>query len=155
MGKCLDTALDALSRRALTVLEVEMRLERKAFSREEIADTLARLLEWGYLDDRRLAVAYAKNRASRYSQQRIRQELIRRGVDRALADKALQCISEEDEMRQCLQVAEKLVAQEERHKNMGKSGWSSARQRIGAKLLQRGYRRDMVLRVLDNFYKSD
>lgn len=155
MGKCLDTALDSLSRRALTVLEVEKRLERKAFSREEIAETLARLLEWGYLDDRRLAVAYAKNRASRYSQQRIRLELIRRGVERALADEAVQGLSEEDEMRQCLQVAEKLVLQEETRGHMGKPGWSSARQRVGAKLLQRGYRRDMVLNVLDNFYKSD
>ncbi len=155
MGKSLESALGALSRRALTVSELRQRLERKGFGRADIEETLTRLSEWGYLDDQRLAMAYAKNRCARYSRQRIRVDLLRRGVERSLAEEAVRGISEEEELRQCLLAAEKLVSQEGRRAQTGKPGWVSARQRVGAKLLKQGYQRDMVLMVLDNFYKSD
>lgn len=179
MPTALDTALDALSRRALSRWELEKRLVVKGFSGEEIIAALSRLQEWGYIDDRRLTIEYCQIRSQRYPRLRLREELRQRGVDLRLVDEVLrETFSEEQELEQCGILAEKLWEQEKTKKSRelrlntrvsegdsdgnqpGRDGhetpdFTTMRERVGAKLLRRGYPLSVVVRALDNFCKSD
>jgi regulatory protein len=58
------TALTLLSRRELSVRQLRERLARRKFEPEAISATIERLLRDRTLDDRRVAVAYARSEAS-------------------------------------------------------------------------------------------
>ena len=112
MKSALEQALDSLARRAMTRQELEKRLRAKEYSDQQIIDAMRRIMEWGYIDDRRLALDYCQTRRQRYSRRRIREELRRRGVDAALIEEALDVYSVEEEFKQCLALAEQLWQQE-------------------------------------------
>ena len=84
-------ALAFLTGRALTVGEVAVRLRRKGYDGDTIAETSARLLELGYLDDRRTAVAWAENavRIRGLGPRRLREGLARRRLPRELVDETV------------------------------------------------------------------
>jgi regulatory protein len=83
-------ALGLLGARDRSESEVVSRLTMAGFGTEAIAGTVEWLRERGYLDDERFATRYAaeKSRAG-WAARRIRTELLRRGVDRELIDRAL------------------------------------------------------------------
>jgi len=84
------TALVLLTARALTAAELAARLRRRGFSRDEIAETRARLEDLGYLDDRRTAGAWADAaaRVRGLGPRRVREGLARRRVGREIAAEA-------------------------------------------------------------------
>ena len=73
--------LKLLARRELSVEGVRARLEDRGYSPDDIAEALARLLESGALDDRRVARAYARTAAHVKGRGRLRinQELLHMG----------------------------------------------------------------------------
>jgi regulatory protein len=83
--------LELLARRELSVEGVRARLEDRGYSPGDIAEALARLLESGALDDRRVARAYARTAANVKGRGRLRinQELLHMGVGRDVAAEAL------------------------------------------------------------------
>ena len=84
-------ALALLTGRALTVGELTVRLRRKGYDADAIAETSARLLDLGYLDDRRTAVAWAENAAGirGLGPRRLREGLVRRHLPRELVDETV------------------------------------------------------------------
>lgn len=88
----LSYAVDLLSRRDHAEAELVRKLRRTVDDEEEIARIVARLRELGYLDDRRLAarIVEAALSGGRMAGARLRLELQRRGIPRAIADEALQ-----------------------------------------------------------------
>jgi regulatory protein len=83
--------LELLARRELSVEGVRARLEDRGYSPEDIAAALARLLEDGALDDRRVARAYARTAVTVKGRGRFRvnQELLRMGIRQDIAAEAL------------------------------------------------------------------
>ena len=83
--------LKLLARRELSVEGVRARLEDRGYSPEDIAEALARLLESGALDDRRVARAYARTAVNVKGRGRLRvmQELLHMGVGKEIAAEAL------------------------------------------------------------------
>jgi regulatory protein len=83
--------LKLLARRELSVEGVRARLEDRGYSPDDIAEALARLLESGALDDRRVARAYARTAAHVKGRGRLRinQELLRMGIQKDVAAEAL------------------------------------------------------------------
>jgi regulatory protein len=83
--------LKLLARRELSVEGVRARLEDRGYSPEDIAAALARLLESGALDDRRVARAYARTAVTVKGRGRLRinQELLRMGIHKEIAAEAL------------------------------------------------------------------
>ncbi|MHB1652746.1 MAG: regulatory protein RecX [Desulfitobacteriaceae bacterium] len=158
MKSALEVAIDALTRRALTRWELEQHLNKKGFFSQEIGESVSRLMAWGYLDDRRLALDYCQTRAQRYSRRRIQEDLRRRGVDPVLIYEALaEAFAEGQELEQCIALAGKLCKKEMEKTVKAQGGFKtvSPRQKVGAKLLSRGYPLDIVLRALDIFCKSN
>jgi regulatory protein len=95
-----QTALRYLGIRAYSVAELKQKLRRKQIPAAEIEDTVGRLKQLGFLDDRRLAEHYAsslvRNRA--FGRFRVERELKARRVDPRAVQPALeQAYSESDE----------------------------------------------------------
>ena len=84
-------ALALLTGRALTVGELTVRLRRKGYDVDTIAETCTRLLEFAYLDDRRTAAAWAENaaRIRGLGPRRLREGLLRRHLPRELVDETV------------------------------------------------------------------
>ncbi|AHF06650.1 regulatory protein RecX [Desulfitobacterium metallireducens DSM 15288] len=158
LKSALDSALTYLSRRALTYYELETRLEKKGYSETEIAEAMVRVKGWGYVNDRALAVSFAQTKLVSYSLKRVKQELIKRGIAVELIDEVLEEIYEpEQELTQCIDLAKKMWSEEGRR-------WESSyqykktymhiprepflKQKIGQKLMQKGYPQEIIRQAL-------
>jgi len=153
-----EVAVDCLSRRALTRYELETRLREKGFEDTEIHETMERLEELGYLNDQELALTVSQNRLKRYSRRRVLQDLQNRGLAPQLIEQALECnYSSHDEFQQCLDLAkqwwvregkrwEDRIHAEKSKRSLPRELW--LQQKVGQKLVGRGYPSDMVQNVL-------
>lgn len=164
MKGALDTALTYLSRRVLSRQELVQRLERKGFSEYEIEVALERLLAWGYINDQEYARAYCLSKRMNYSRRRITYDLKGRGIGEDLIEQAL---SENyipgQEAELCLKHAQKLLTEESRRwensyqykKSYGKIPRELfLRQKVGQKLMQKGYPQETVFQALEELLKE-
>jgi len=93
-------ALHLLSRRGLTVAECRDRLRAREHADDKIDAAITRLLETGGLDDKRLALAYARTSVDTKGRGRLRvvRELQARGVDKDVSGEAVaEVFGEKDE----------------------------------------------------------
>jgi regulatory protein len=90
--RAMDRALLLLAHRARSEKELHRRLTRLHVPAPAITEALVRLTRLGYIDDAAFARQFARARllAGGQSRYRIRSELLRRGVDRDLADSAIE-----------------------------------------------------------------
>ncbi|MEZ5355895.1 MAG: RecX family transcriptional regulator [Bryobacteraceae bacterium] len=88
----LQYALGALGRRALSAGELRERLNRRAITPDDVAGVMARLAEYGYLNDDRFAESYANWRrdSQGLGRQRVLRDLRTRRVAPAVAEKAVE-----------------------------------------------------------------
>jgi len=91
-------ALDYLAHKPRTEAEVRRKLKQRDVPAFVIDDVVARLYELEYLDDEAYAHDYARNRFSskKYGPVRIRRELEERGIDRHLAETAVDTLFAEE-----------------------------------------------------------
>lgn len=153
MKSAMEAALDGLSRRAMTCFELEGRLKIKGFSIEEINEVIFRLKEWDYLNDRRFALDFCQMRLKNNSRCKIREGLLRRGLDRALIDEVLEeNYSTDQEFERCLILAKQLWEREKQRSERLNFQQTERKpqsdyillQKVGRKLVQRGYTVEMV-----------
>lgn len=92
-----ERALRIIGARAMSVRELTDRLREKGESPENAEDAAQWLLELRLLDDAQYAAMCVRHYAAKgYGPGRIRSELYRRGVPRALWDEALEELPEQD-----------------------------------------------------------
>lgn len=140
-------AIAYLAHRARTREEVRRKLAGLGVPEDTTEATVADLEAKGYLDDAAYARQYAESRArtSGYGPQRIRQELMRRGVERTLIDDVLRDELDEDDVRaSAREQAEKrwqsLAREPDPHKR---------RRKLSDFLVRRGFSYDVVREVVD------
>ena len=87
-----QAALDYVSRGSKTTTEVRRSLARRGFSEHAADDAIAQMERYGYLDDAAYASAYARGRAASqgHGPQRLRADLIKKGVPRDAIERALE-----------------------------------------------------------------
>jgi regulatory protein len=87
----LDVSYRYLGYRDRTVLEVRRHLESKRVEPDTIEQTVAELLEQGYLDDARFARRFTEDRRTldHWGNERIERKLVAAGVDAATISTAL------------------------------------------------------------------
>jgi len=90
--RCWKSAIDYLSRREHSRLELKRKLQLKPFSESvDLEELLDRLLEANYQSDDRYAESFVRSRILKgQGENKIRQQLLQRGVDGHLADKSIQ-----------------------------------------------------------------
>lgn len=153
-------AVDCLSRRSMTHYELEMRLQEKGFESSEIKGVMDRLIKLGYLNDQELALMYSRNRLKRYSRRRVEQDMKNRGLGPHLIEQALESTySGDEEYQQCLKLGKQWWVQEGKRwekrseAKPAKQFYSRElwiQQKVGQKLIQRGYPTELVWKALNN-----
>ena len=128
-----------------SVVELRRKLGRKGYSDAEIDAAEARLIEHGFLSDRRFAERYARRRSRSLGPLAISAELAARGVDRELVDAALERLGPHTQL-----LADKLA-----DRLAGSTRYSSYREllhSVGAKLLRRGFSMDVARKACDGLW---
>ncbi|HSP16434.1 MAG TPA: RecX family transcriptional regulator [Thermoanaerobaculia bacterium] len=147
---CYESALRILSYRFNSVAELRTKLRAKRFEPAEIAETLARLTDEGWLDDARFAGAFVRTRQlKKIGPRRIERELQAAGVDRQTAQSALRENSDPDREREDLAAA---VAKRRRMlvRRHGADYLETAegRKKLTAFLLKQGYDAALIRSVV-------
>ncbi len=155
----MNIALDILSRRSVTQFEMEKRLQDKKFTSKEIAETILRLIEWGYINDYRLATEYCQTRSGRHSRLKIQKGMRLRGLDKILVDEVLNnSYTLEQELQLCRNQARQIsereiqrLAKQTCNKTYNKVPQDILLQhKVGSKLARLGYSYEMINEVLSN-----
>ena len=142
-----QAALDYLAYKPRTEEEVRRKLGQEDVPSPVIEDVIARLYELEYLDDEAYAHDYAHNRFSskKYGPVRIRRELTERGVDRRLADAAVdELFAEVDVTAAAWTHAEKRWP-----RLAGEDDPRRRRQKMYRYLRRRGFTSDTIRPILD------
>lgn len=134
----MDKALELLSFRARSESELERRLRRAGHPSSAVSAALERCRELGYLNDRDFALAHVRDRLRLRPKGRraLRSELYRKGIDRELAEEAIDAgfaefgIDERD-------VARRLAR--ERARALRRLDEGVARRRLTGYLARRGF----------------
>ena len=98
----LQQGLHDLSFRCLSLWEMDQRLKRARYPREDREQAILKLREWAYLDDEKFAQTYCRTKKERFSRKKIVYELRGKGVSCDDIARALdQEYSEEEELEYC------------------------------------------------------
>jgi regulatory protein len=112
-ARAFQRAVKLLAARPRSIAELRERLLQGRFAdRNVVEEVIARLREYGYLDDERFAVSYAssKVRQTPTGRRRLQRDLALKKVDRAVADEALdQVFAETSEEKLINQAIEKRI----------------------------------------------
>ena len=148
--KALQAALRFLEARPRSVAEIRDRLRRKAFADEAIESAIDRLTALGMLDDSAFARFWVENRqASRpRGASALRDELRRKGIDRALADTILSDAElTGDEAGQAMTIARGAL-----RKYAGAPDRATFQRRLGGYLQRRGFGFDTIGPIVDKLW---
>jgi regulatory protein len=90
-ARTFQRAAKLLAAKSRSVAELRERLLERCSSKDIVETVIARLREYGYLDDERYALTYAssKVRQQPVGRRRLEQSLAKRKVERSVADEAL------------------------------------------------------------------
>lgn len=129
----LDCGLRLLGRRAHSRAELRSKLLRRGCPADEVDAALGRLVELGYLDDRSFAQGLVRRRSALRGPSALASELAAKGIDRSQVTEALAGFDQEAQVESARRLAERLCAREP------VSSYQDALNRVGAKLLRRGF----------------
>ena len=144
--ECLDDALRYLQSRLHSRSELRRKLLRREYGESVIDGVLDDLVRLGYVDDARFAKTRALSSAEHrhYGRRRAFMELMRAGVDAAVAEDALdQVYSAHDSLETARRLAEKQAPR------LRKLDPAVARRRLAGMLQRRGFEYEDVKTVID------
>ena len=133
VGTALDAALRYLAGRSHSRLELRRKLVRKRYAADEVEAALERLVDLGYLDDAAFARAVVRRRSASRGPAALAAELASKGIGREGVAEALAGLDAEAQLAAATALAERLYAQKP------VAGYGEMLDRIGAKLIRRGY----------------
>jgi regulatory protein len=145
-------ALDYLAHKPRTEEEVRRKLRQEDVAASVIEDVVARLYELSYLDDEAYAADYVRNRfaSKKYGPVRIRRELVERGIDRHVADRAVADLFEDEDP-----VAAAREHAEKRWRRLADEDDPRRRkQKLYRYLRRRGFTSDTIYPLLDELERG-
>ncbi|HWQ28854.1 MAG TPA: RecX family transcriptional regulator [Dehalococcoidia bacterium] len=145
--RCVDSALRLLARRPHSERELFDALRRRGFARPIVAETVDRLQDFGYVDDRAFAEFWVETRdaSSPRSKRLLQAELRRRGVEAATAAAATADIADEDAAYR---------AASRRLRAFAALNEEAFRRRLGGFLLRRGFSYAVAERVVSRCWRE-
>jgi regulatory protein len=151
-SKAYQAALRLLEARPRSTAELRDRLRRKEFAPEAIDQAVERLEELGLLDDRAFARMWVENRQAYRPRgpAALRNELQRKGVDRAVVD---QVLSNEaltgDQSAHAAELARSVV-----HKYAHADSRATFMRRLGGFLQRRGFDFETIRPIIDQLWNE-
>ncbi|MDD2401109.1 MAG: regulatory protein RecX [Clostridia bacterium] len=145
----LSVALKKLSYHSYSKKEMEKRLIILEYSKEEIADVVAKLLDWGYLNDSKLALYfyeyYTNIKPCGYFY--IKNKLIEKGIPQEIIDSVLTNYDQDEEYIVAKRVSEKFLNNKEYDMSS-----VTIKGKLARCLNRKGFSNSTILKVLsDNF----
>ncbi len=130
--------------------EIVKRLQRDDFKHEIIETVLLELREKEYVNDDQFASDWVADRADRkrYGKTRLAMELGRKGIERETIKDVVGDISDEDELRRAMEIAESkspidsFIFEDREQRNV-------AKRKLGQFLQRRGFSWSVVMQVLE------
>lgn len=148
-----DSALQFLGYRARSRVELRRRLQQKGYDAELIEETLAALDHSGLINDAEFSQSWVRARTGSISKpmgpNRLAAELRQKGVDREVIDEALLAVDQDKEMDLALAVGRQKIEQ------LRDEDYRTARRKLGAILMRRGFTSEVCFKVLDILLRSD
>ena len=142
LRKTFERAVKLLAAKPRSVAELRERLLRGKNTNEEAVETvIARLREYGYLDDERFAFSYAsyKIKQKPLGRRRLERDLKFKQIDSGVANEALEMVFSETTEEQLIdQAIEKRIRLRGRPKNRGEA------KSLFDHLLRRGFQFELV-----------
>ncbi len=128
-------AFDLLMRRSYSQKEIIDKLKRKEFSERAISATIEILQRLGYIKDESYAEDWVESRKRLKPKGRraLREELTKKGIDKATIDRVIAGIDDEEEWEMALKAAQKQVVH---YRELDKK---VAKRRLYGFLLRRGF----------------
>lgn len=151
--RTMQRAVKLLAAKPRSVAELRERLLEKQWTTEEAVDAvLARLREYGYLDDERFAFGYAsfKVRQKPVGRQRLQRALALKKVDKETADEALNLVFEETPEEQLIE-----RAIEKRVRLRGRPKTRAETKSLFDHLLRQGFSYELVIRKVRAVSEAD
>lgn len=144
-AEALKIALKLITKKDRTEAEIKQKLERKGFSKEDIAETVQYLKQKGFLDDTKFIQKAEKIAEDRFlGKMGLQNYLLSKGIDKELID-SIQDIDD-------LSLALKLI---ERKKHLLKEVTDNKKKaKITGFLLRRGFSWDTINRCLKTLDKG-
>ena len=149
--ECFDAAIKLLEARLHGTIELRRKLARKRWSSEIIEAAIAALSRLGYLDDERFARTKALSSAQhkQHGPRRAMMELLRAGVARAVADRAV-----EDVFGSADNTSVARVLAQKQAVRLKKLDPIVARRRLAGMLQRRGFDYDTIKPIIDEVLAS-
>lgn len=141
-------AFDALASRAHTMRQMRTRLSRAGFEADVVSDTVARLLELGYLNDGTYADAWVATRREHrlHGEARLRHDLGQRGV--ASETISLAVVNDGEEFTRASAAIERRVG------SLAGLDREAFSRRLGSFLTRRGFRASVVTTVVRDAFAA-
>ena len=145
-------ALDYLAHKPRTEQEVRRKLHDHNVSTTVVEDVVARLHELSYLDDEEYARNYVRNRfaSKKYGPLRIQRELAKRGIDRHLAERAVEELFADKD----LQAVAQTHAEKRWSRLSDEDDIRRRKQKLYRYLRRRGFPSDTIYSVLDRLERT-
>ena len=148
--KCKNTALRIIERSFKTEKEIRDKLKEKEYTDNQIEKTIEFLREYNFINDESYVKAYINDKLASRGRQKIKYDLIKKGVDRNLIDEKLSCIDSDDEKNTAFNLAQK------KYNNIKKS--ESDTYKLSGKLyrflMSKGYNYELVKDVVKEVMKG-
>ncbi len=143
-----EYALGLLAAREYTVQGLRRKLAQREYLPEEIDATLERLLASKLVDDKRYAAEYARQKLvlGGAATRRVRQELLRKGIDTAIVDECVASVMSYEDVDH--QAAIERIAVK-KATSLGDLDPRVKRQRLFGFLARKGYELDDIKRAID------
>lgn len=148
---CMETALKYLASKPRTVRETENHLTQKGCSKHEVAATVERLLELGYLNDEGYAQEFVRTRLNSkpVSKRKLKAQLYQRRLDESAVNLALESVSGQQEMENAMKLAQKFKIQLQGLPQYEMAG------KITQRLLSRGFEFSTVKACIKNLMEYE
>jgi len=105
--KCKSTALKIIEKSYKTEKEMRDKLKQKEYTDNQVEKTIEFLREYNFINDESYVNAYVNDKISSRGRQKIKYDLIRKGIDSNLIDEKLSNIDSDDEKNTAFNLAKK------------------------------------------------
>ena len=145
IAKAFNKALNYLSYQMRSEQEVRKKLLAAEYGEAVIEEAIRKLEKLGFLNDESYSKALleTKKRTAKKGPRAIKQDLIKKGIDKSLQQEVLKQYSYEEQIQNAKDLAEKLV------RTGDKNTPAQVKQKIQDLLMRKGYSFDIVSEVLD------
>lgn len=140
-SKAYNRAVLILSYRANTENELRKKL-LKNFDETAVENAIVKLKDQGFIDDISFAERYVEQ--SKKGGKLLGLELLRKGIDKDIVERAVQGRSQETELENALKLAEKIFAKHQKEPRQ------VIKQKIYERLTRRGFSYDIYKAVIDD-----